>query len=249
MQERTDPDCIPLPSAVAALESAPWRNLVGVGDSIVAGIREPLDGYADRSATQRLTAAFERAHPDARSVNLAERDLRLSQIIDRQLAAALRLRPDLVLISAGGNDALRRSFRPDAIRSDLLQLAQPLADSGALIVTMGLFDIWRSGLIGGPVARTMAGRFDALDSLTAEVTGALGGVHVELHHHPRARDVGIFSTDLMHCNARGHAIAATATINALGTYQRPPGKPEEPWDRDEVRFPPDVAARVRQSGT
>lgn len=215
MSESTDPHCISRAEAAALLRGAPWRRLVGVGDSIVEGVREPTDGYDDLSATDRVAAALTAAHPDATAHNLAERDLVLREIRERQLDAALALKPDLVLLSGGGNDAMRRGFDPDRVRHELLEIAEPIAAGGALVVTIGLFDIWRSGVVPDPPAATMAGRFDALDELTAAVAAYVGGVHVDLHHHPCSTDRGIFSRDLVHCNARGHAIAATATLRAI----------------------------------
>lgn len=82
-------------------------------------------------------------------------------------------------------------------------------------MTIGLFDLARSGLIPEPYAVPMAQRFDSLDALTCRVAADHGGVHVDNHHHPLANDAGIFASDRIHCNARGHAIAAANLVMAL----------------------------------
>ena len=71
----------------------------------------------------------------------------------------------------------------------------------------------------------MAERFDRLDELTARITVEHDGAHVDNHHHPLAADASIFSSDRVHANARGHAIAAgnlTRTLAALLDQPTPP---------------------------
>lgn len=119
------------------------------------------------------------------------------------------------MVVGGGNDAARKSFDPDRLRADLLALAQPLHDAGALVVTIGLFDLARSGLVGPAWAEVSAERFDLLDSITVDVAREVGALHVDTHHHPRASDPSIFASDRMHANTRGHAIAFAAVVRAL----------------------------------
>jgi lysophospholipase L1-like esterase len=213
--EATDPDCRPPYELAALLESAPWQRLVVLGDSVAIGIREPVSGYRDLSFADRVAEALGDGHEVFAYHNFGVRDLRLAEIRDTQLGLALELQPDLAIVVAGGNDALRRSFDPDRIRTGLREIVAPLAQAGALVVTIGLFDLARSGLVSEEYAPAMIERFDALDAITAEVAAEVGGIHVDTHHHPRASDPGIFASDLMHANSRGHAIAATAIVEAL----------------------------------
>jgi lysophospholipase L1-like esterase len=178
-------------------------------------VREPVPGYADAGFADRAGEALAATRPGFRYRNLGERGLRLAEVRDRQLAAALALTPDLALVVAGGNDALGRDFEPDRVRAGLLQLAEPLAHAGALVVTVGLFDLARSGLVPADFAPALAERFDRLDTITKEVAAAVGGLHVDTHHHPRAADPGIYASDRMHANARGHAIAFSALVRTL----------------------------------
>src|SRR3712207_3356548 len=82
----------------------PWRRFVALGDSYTEGVGDPqprslggLRGWADRFA-EELSAG----EPDFAYANLAIRGLLLQQILDRQLAPALALKPDLVAMSGGG---------------------------------------------------------------------------------------------------------------------------------------------------
>jgi lysophospholipase L1-like esterase len=213
--EADDPDCLPPYELAALLERASWQRMVVLGDSVAIGIREPVSGYRDLSFADRVAEALADGRDAFAYHNFGVRDLRLAQIRDTQLPLALELRPDLAIVVAGGNDALRRSFDPDRIRAGLREIVAPLAQAGAFVVTIGLFDLARSGLVSEEYAPAMIERFDALDAITAEVAADVGGVHVDTHHHPRAADPGIFASDLIHANSRGHAIAATAIVEAL----------------------------------
>ena len=195
------------------LKDAPWRRMVVIGDSVAAGVREPLDGYRDMGFADQVGEALGVAHR-----NLGERDLRLAEIRETQLADALAFRPDIAMVIAGGNDVLARDYDPGRIRRELTEIVMPLADSGAFVVTVGLFDLARSGLMPAHVAPVMAERFDRLDAITAEVTAAAGGLHVDTHHHPRAADPAIYASDRIHCNALGHAVAFAAVADALGSW-------------------------------
>ncbi|HEU4658185.1 MAG TPA: SGNH/GDSL hydrolase family protein [Capillimicrobium sp.] len=213
--EALDPDCLADADAAELLRDAPWQRMVVVGDSVAAGIREPLDGYRDVGFSDRVGEALARTRPGFAYRNLGVRDLKLAEIRERQLGPALAFAPDVAIVIGGGNDALGRAFDPGAVRAGLEALVHPLADRGAFVVTIGLFDLPRSGLLPERLAGVMTERFDALDAITAEVARSVGGLHVDTHHHPRAADPAIYASDRIHANARGHAIAFAAIVRAL----------------------------------
>ncbi|QNS02984.1 SGNH/GDSL hydrolase family protein [Streptomyces xanthii] len=213
--ERADPHCIAPDTAAELLRDRPWQRLAVLGDSVTAGVLDPLPGYLDRSFADRFTDALAATRPGFAAVNLAVPYLLLDEIRDRQLGPALEFAPDVVLVSAGGNDAFR-AFDPVALRSGLASLLAPLAGTGALVVTIGLFDLARSGLVPPEHAEGMARRFDELDRITAALTRELGGVHVDTHHHPLSADPAIYAEDRVHANARGHAAAFAAIATTLG---------------------------------
>jgi lysophospholipase L1-like esterase len=203
-------DLSPLPTS---LEQAPWKRLVVVGDSVAAGVREPLDGYRDMGFADQVGEALGGTH-----LNLGIPGLRLDEIRESQLADALAFGPDIALVIGGGNDALDRDWSPERVRHGLGAIVAPLAAAGAFVVTVGLFDLPRAGLLPPEVAPLMAERFDELDAITAGVTAGVGGLHVDTHHHPRAADPAIYASDRIHCNALGHAIAFSAVVDALGSW-------------------------------
>lgn len=214
--ERDDPWCLAPDAAAAQLAGLPWRRLAVLGDSVTAGIMDALPGYRNRSFADRLVDALAATRPAFQAVNLATPYLLLDEIREQQLGPALEFRPDAFLLSAGGNDAFGEIDSDDLARG-LEALIAPLVDAGAVPVTLGLFDLARSGLVRADVAGAMADRFDELDRVTAEVSRAHGGIHVDTHHHPMASDPGIYAADRIHANARGHALAFAAIVETLSS--------------------------------
>ena len=218
--EALDPECLSPARASELLSAAPWQSLVVVGDSVAAGVRQPLAGYLDECFTDRLGQALAVTRPGFEYQNLGVRDLRIQQIIDSQLAPAVGMGPDAAVVIAGGNDVLGREFDPGYVRDRLDALLVALAETGADVITVGLFDLARSGLVPPAMRHELAARFDTLDQLTADAVAAVDGLHIDTHHHPRSADPAIYADDRIHCNARGHAIAFAAIVTELAASGR-----------------------------
>lgn len=214
-REAADPHCLAMREACHLLSGAPWCRVVALGDSVAAGVSEPVSGYRDLDGIGRVVEVLEANRGCVMYRNLAERDLRLAEVRERQRRAALDLQPDLVIVAAGGNDVLARSFAEDQIAEQLAATLGPLVAVGAQLVTIGLFDLARSGLMPQRYAPIMTERFDRLDAVTARVSAHCGGLHVDNHHHPLAADPSIFASDRIHANARGLAVAAANLTRAL----------------------------------
>jgi lysophospholipase L1-like esterase len=210
------------------LADGPWQRLAILGDSVTAGLMGPCPGYRERSFSDRLVDALAATRPEFEATNLATPFLRVAEIRDQQLDAALAFRPDLVLISAGGNDCFARWYDPDRLADEIESILAPLAETGALVVTVGLFDLARSGLVPAVHAEAMAALFDELDRMTVRLSRRIGGLHVDTHHHRLAADPGIYAADRVHANARGHAVAFAAIAEALS---RPSPAPAPSSDR------------------
>jgi len=111
-----------------------------------------------------------RTQPDFAYANLAVRGRLLQQIVDQQLAPALELKPDLVTLSAGGNDLIRPGGDPDALAEKLDSVVQILSMGGTTVVLFNGPDTGSSVLsrIRSKVAiynenlRTVAARHDAV---------------------------------------------------------------------------------------
>ncbi|GAB3652060.1 hypothetical protein GCM10027589_09250 [Actinocorallia lasiicapitis] len=187
-----------------------WKRMVVIGDSVAEGVREPHPGFADLSWTDRVAEALE-----TEQLNLGERNLLAAQIRERQLAEAVAYRADLAFVLAGANDSFRRTFDTEGVERELETMIGALAEGGALVVTVGLFDIDAAGLAPEPLAGRIGPRLRELSALTEKITLRHGGLHVAFTDHPGSADPSNWSSDRIHLNAKGHALAADLTLAAL----------------------------------
>ncbi len=185
-------------------DDKPWHRIAVLGDSIAVHRGDPVDGYPTRTWAECVIAAVD---PDEFR-NLGVSGARAAEIRAGQLAPALAFGPDLVFLAAGANDASRRSFRPDQVEAELTRMIELLSGAGALVVTLGCFDL--SATLGADAAR----RLRTLGLLTERLSHRYGGLHVDFAEHPGRRD-GVLGADGLHINARGHAIVAATLLDAL----------------------------------
>jgi hypothetical protein len=210
--EFDDPHCLASGAAEALLAGAPWRRLLVLGDSIAVHAGDPVPGFARRTWADRLAAALR----PAAYRNLGVAGARCAEIRADQLAAAVDFDPDLAILAAGANDAMRRSFAPAAVERDLAAMAAALTRSGALLVTFGCFDLGRSAAVPAGERAALSIRLRTLGRLTESVTRHHGGVHVDFADHPAQSDGGgVLSADQIHIDARGHAVVAASLVRAL----------------------------------
>lgn len=135
---------------VALAVPHPWRRFVALGDSFTEGLGDPDPesvgghrGWADRVAEELCCGCSDFSY-----ANLAVRGRLLQQIINEQVEPALMLKPDLVTISAGGNDLLRPGADPDRMAANLDSAVQNLGSRGATVVLFTGPDV-RDTVLGG----------------------------------------------------------------------------------------------------
>jgi lysophospholipase L1-like esterase len=210
-----EPHVLPFTRHVPMLRGAPWRRVAVLGDSIAEGVREPHDGFRDLSWIERIAEPLGAVAPGLTVMNLGQRDLRASEVRELQLPAALRFRPDLAIVAAGGNDALRRSFSPERVADELDAIAAPLREAGADLLMLELMDIVASGLVPSEYAEALGERMSGLAQATRDVAARHGAMLVEMRGHPICADPGVYASDHLHLNARGHAIVASEAIRVM----------------------------------
>jgi lysophospholipase L1-like esterase len=184
---------------------------------IAEGVREPHEGYRDLSWIDRIAASLRPVVRGLCVTNLGQRDLVAAEVRERQLPAALGFSPDLAIVAAGGNDALRRSFAPARVAQELDGIVGPLRRGGADVLTIELLDIVASGLLPAEYAGPLDERMRGLAAITRDVAGRHGAMLVEMRGHPASADPGVYSSDRLHLNARGHAIVATEAVRVLSS--------------------------------
>lgn len=215
--EPADPLCLGPDDARRLLAGAPWRRFAAVGDSVAAGTGDPVDGFLDLGWADRLAGWLAATGEPLAYANLGVPTLRAGEVLAAQLGPALAFRPDLVAVTAGGNDAMRRSFDPAAVQRQLEAIVEPLAAGGATVLTFGLFDLSRTQFVPVSMRAGLRARLQELNGLVRRLTEAVDGVHVDFFDH-LALDESILSADMIHANRRGHAIIAADVARALAAH-------------------------------
>lgn len=205
--------------------------VVALGDSIARGVGDSLGspaGFAAHVAHSLDARAF---------VNLADNGVRVRTLTQAQVPTALMARPDVVLISVGGNDVLRGDFDPGQMRDDLTHGLERLARPGRHILLVSLARIGLFEAFPPSVRRVMGARVDAAN---AALTDAARGLATVLDGQAILAAVGRrgWHIDRIHPSAHGHRAVATAALASLAPHwsQRRAIPPPPP--------PPNVALQV-----
>jgi lysophospholipase L1-like esterase len=214
----------------------PWSRYVAIGDSFTEGIGDPepkspggFRGWADRVAE-----VLGEATDDFAYANLAIRGRLLQQILDEQIEPALRLRPDLVTISAGGNDIIRPNTDPDDVAERLETGVARLRSDGATVVLFNGPDIGMTPVLGrvrGKVAiynenlRAIAARHDL--------------VVADMWALRELKDPRMWAPDRLHFSPIGPTTIARMVLDALGVENdlepySPEPLPARPWRQARV---------------
>lgn len=200
-------------------------RVVAMGDSITLGIGDT----AVPGIGAGWAAHVAHAIGASRYTNLAENGTRARGLGPRQLPTCLMQRPDVVLLTVGGNDVLRGDFSPQEITERVADAVSRLRRPGRQIVMIGLDRIAAFDVLGKRVAAVMARR-------VGQANGALGmavaGTEV---HWINGAEVfarlgeSAWHIDRIHPSPVGHRALAEAALRELAkTYPQvmpviPPG--------------------------
>lgn len=190
----------------------PWSRYVALGDSFTEGIGDPEPaspggnrGWADRVAEQ-LSAGTD----DFAYANLAVRGKLIRQISSEQVEPALELRPDLITISAGGNDVIRPGTDPDDIAVQFDETIRRLARDNATIVVFTGTDVGFS-----PVFRTLRGKVAIYNENIRAIAARHDCIVADLWALSEIQDPRMWSPDRLHLNALGHHTVARMVLDTL----------------------------------
>lgn len=209
----------------------PWSRYVALGDSFTEGVGDPeprspggLRGWADRVA-EELSLGYE----DFAYANLAVRGLLLRQILDQQIGPALALQPDLITLSAGGNDLIFRRSDPDKLATRMDAGVEVLASTGATVVLFAGPD-WG----GTPVLGRTRSRVAIFNENLRTIAARHGAVVADLWALRQLTHPEMWDPDRLHFSPLGHhtiAMMVLDTLNVPHTLQplKPKVLPEHSW--------------------
>ena len=190
----------------------PWSRYVAIGDSFTEGIGDPeprspggFRGWADRVAEVLSDRTDDFAY-----ANLAIRGRLLDQILDEQVEPALALRPDLVTISAGGNDILRPGTDPDAVAARFETGLHRLSSAGATVVMFTGPDIGET-----PVLGRLRGKVAIYNENLRAIAQKHDSIVADMWALRELTDPRMWAPDRLHFSATGHHTIARMVLRAL----------------------------------
>lgn len=214
--EEDDPYGLAPDEAAELLAEAPWKRFGVMGDSLAKGLGQELPGYRPLSWAARVREALLTAQPDLSYLNTGHQGLLAAEVRDQQLGPMLEFQPDLVAMTAGGNDLFGLRFDAGAIEEALDDIVARLRDSGADVITYGLMNITAAL----PKLAPIRARLETLNALSLAIAQRHGTIHVDMWSHPSCGEVNAYSTDMKHSTMRGHAILGAETIRTMGAWLR-----------------------------
>ncbi|MER3386684.1 MAG: SGNH/GDSL hydrolase family protein [Microcella pacifica] len=202
----------------------PWSRYVAIGDSFTEGIGDPEPqspgghrGWADRVAEQLALRTDDFAY-----ANLAVRGRLLKQIAEQQVEPALALRPDLISVSAGGNDIIRPGTDPDQVAERFEELVVQLRSNGATVLMFNGPDIGMT-----PVLRRVRGKVAIYNENLRAIASKHDAIVADMWKLRELRDPQMWDRDRLHFSPMGHHTIAIMALEALGVeHDLEPREPE-----------------------
>ncbi|MEV6588940.1 SGNH/GDSL hydrolase family protein [Streptomyces acidicola] len=204
-------------------------RFVALGDSLTEGVGDPAgDGWRGWAAL-----LGDGLDPAVDFTNLAVSGAQTRDVLERQTPAALALRPDLVSIVIGVNDTLRCTFDIHSVAARLDRAYAAFRAQGTGLLTACLPDPGSMLGLPGSLARPLARRQRAVNTVVHALSERYEAVHLHASEGAWLMDRAMWSADRLHPSERGHrqlavrfhALLAEAGI-ATGT--EPSAEPEFP---------------------
>jgi lysophospholipase L1-like esterase len=191
--------------------TAPPLRFVVLGDSTGAGV-----GASTRADTYpwRLARALGERDRRVELSVFAVSGARVHDVLEEQVPRALEVRPDLVLVAIGGNDATHATGL-GGLRRDMDLVIERLTVAGAAVVVSGPGDMGCPNFLP-PLRQIVAWRGRRVEAVIAESANAHGVPLVPLRartaHLFAADPDRYFSEDLFHPGSEGYAAWAEAFL-------------------------------------
>ena len=214
----------------------PWFRYVAIGDSFTEGIGdpEPRSAGGNRGWADRVAEVLASKTDDFAYANLAIRGRLLQQIIDEQLEPALALRPDLISISAGGNDIMRPGADPDDLAERIEVTVNKLRSDGATVVLFNGPDIGMT-----PVLRRARSKVAIYNENLRAIAQRHDAIVADMWALRELKDPRMWAPDRLHFSPIGHHTIARMVLEALNVENdlepmKPEPLPQRSWRQARV---------------
>ncbi|MRH90146.1 SGNH/GDSL hydrolase family protein [Nocardia sp. SYP-A9097] len=207
-----DPYLLSDATARELLAVTPWRRFAVIGDSTAAATGDPSPGYETISWADRLARWFLAAHPGTDYLNTGRMGATIPEVRAGQLAALHDFHPDLVHITCGGNDLIRRDGDLIAVEKDLDALCDSVAATGARLSMFTLADAFT-----GPL-RPLRPRFAGFADSVRRVAARHDAILTEFWAHPARLREDWLSADHIHLTMAGQAVVAAELAKSFARH-------------------------------
>ncbi|MFD7832184.1 SGNH/GDSL hydrolase family protein [Kitasatospora sp. NPDC059803] len=202
--------------------SGPVR-FVALGDSLTEGVGDPVgEGWRGWAAVLARSLAPEGG---VEFTNLACSGALTADLTNRQLPAALALRPRFAAVVVGGNDTLRAGFDIRRTTLELDATLGELSSHGAVLLTACLPDPGTLLRLPAPLARPLARRMQAVNTVVHALAARHRAVHLHIAELPWCAQRRLLSVDRLHPSAEGHHLIARRFHELLAAAGHPLGPP------------------------
>ncbi|MDX2826846.1 SGNH/GDSL hydrolase family protein, partial [Streptomyces ipomoeae] len=175
-------------------------RFVALGDSLTEGVGDPVgDGRRGWAAllADGLGSSVE-------FINLALSGSQTREVLEQQLPAALDLRPDVASVVIGVNDTLRCTFDIHAVAARLDKVYRAFRERQTVLLTACLPDPGAMLGLPGALARPLARRQRAVNTVVHALSERYGAVHLHASEGAWLTDRAMWSVDRLHPGERGH---------------------------------------------
>ncbi|MGW0704828.1 SGNH/GDSL hydrolase family protein [Streptomyces sp. NPDC002643] len=200
-------------------------RFVALGDSLTEGMGDPV-GDVWRGWAALLADGLA---PSVDFTNLAVSGSQTREVLERQLPAALDLRPDVASVVIGVNDTLRCTFDIHAVAARLDEVYRSFRERNTVVLTACLPDPGSMLRLPGALARPLARRQRAVNTVVHALSERHGAVHLHAAEGAWLRDRAMWSADRLHPGERGHrqlAVRFHALLDEAGIATGPAPSPE-----------------------
>lgn len=186
-------------------------SVVALGDSVTLGVGDLVE------PGQRPGWAAHAAHAlDAsRFVNLATLGARAHTVVDDQLDRALEVGPDLVLVSAGGNDVLRGDLDAGRVAEATSRYVGALTAEGCVVVLARLPVGDHVTWLPRRLARVLRARIARVNAALESVSERYQVPLVSLPAQAPAPTESLWHVDRIHPGPAGHRLLAGGALRAV----------------------------------
>jgi lysophospholipase L1-like esterase len=207
-------------------------RFVALGDSLTEGVGDPV-GDTWRGWAALLAGGLAPMTTSAEFTNLSFSGAQTRDLLERQTPQALEMRPDVASVLIGVNDTLRYTFDIHAVAARLDKVYAAFRAQNTVLLTACLPDPGSMLRLPGALARPLARRQRAVNTVVHALSERYGAVHLHAEGGDWISDRAMWSADRLHPGERGHRQLARRFHTLLAeagvaTGAAPAAEPEFP---------------------